>query len=103
MNLVNTSLTEISSRWRFVLLSVTLLLLTGCAEDVATTDSANLQSNEDFKLNSQLEQLTLVEGDEENRTAAVTPRCRRPKLCGGNVDAVVNRLLQDAKNSPGFW
>ena len=64
MNLVNTSLTEFSSRWRFVLLSVTLFLLTGCAGDVATTDNANLQSNEVFKLNSEIEQLTLVEGDE---------------------------------------
>lgn len=64
MTLVNTSLTPFSSRWRFVLLSVTLLLLSGCSEDVATTDNAHLQSNEDFKLNSEVEQLTLVEGDE---------------------------------------
>ncbi len=64
MILVNTSLTEFSSRWRFVLLSVILFLLAGCAEDTATTDDTNLQSNGDFKLNSAVEQLTLVEGDE---------------------------------------
>lgn len=64
MTLVNTFLTEFSRHWRFVLLSVTLLLLSGCTEDIATTGNANLQSNEDFKLNSEVEELTLIEGDE---------------------------------------
>ncbi len=64
MTLVKTSLIEFSSRWRFVLLSMALLLLTGCAEDTSTSDGTNLQSNGDFKLSSKVEQLTLVEGDE---------------------------------------
>lgn len=63
MTPVNTSLINLACRWRFVLLSMVVLLLSGCAEDTASKNSNNLQSTGNFELRSLADQLVLVEGD----------------------------------------